>query len=85
MSSVKGNPVRLAPVTMTLRTDSVKKSYYHGEKLELNGLEVITERLPKTEKLKSSVRFVEMYFLLKSFQKHPVSRSLQHLIPTTAK
>ena len=42
-TSVKGNPVRLAPVTMTLRTDSVKKSYYHGEKLELNGLEVITE------------------------------------------
>ena len=42
-TSVKGNPVRLAPVTMTLRTDSVKKSYYHGEKLELNGLEVITK------------------------------------------
>ena len=38
--SSTGNPLRLKPLELILNTDSVKKDYYYGEKLRLNGLTV---------------------------------------------
>ena len=35
-----GNPLRLHPIEMKLYTDTVKKAYYYGENLELNGLRI---------------------------------------------
>lgn len=39
-----GNPLRLHPIEMKLYTDTVKKAYYYGENLELNGLRVQLRR-----------------------------------------
>ena len=38
-----GNPLRLHPIEMKLYTDTVKKAYYYGENLELNGLRIQVE------------------------------------------
>ena len=39
-----GNPLRLHPIEMKLYTDTVKKAYYYGENLELNGLRIQLRR-----------------------------------------
>ena len=39
-----GNPLRLHPIEMKLYTDTVKKGYYYGENLELNGLRIQLRR-----------------------------------------
>lgn len=39
-----GNPLRLHPIEMQLYTDTVKKAYYYGENLELNGLRIQLRR-----------------------------------------
>ena len=39
-----GNPLRLYPIEMKLYTDTVKKAYYYGENLELNGLRIQLRR-----------------------------------------
>lgn len=47
-SSDTGNPIRLRPVKIQLDTSGVKKSYYYGEHLDLNGLVVKLTRGDKS-------------------------------------
>ena len=42
--SGKGNPITMVPAKLHVSTENVKKTYYYGEPLELNGLKVGLER-----------------------------------------